>query len=626
MKPAEPELTLRALLLGSVLSAVLGAANAYLGLFAGMTVSAAIPAAVLSMAILRGLRGTLLENNLVQTAASAGESAAAGAIFTLPAVVLLGAWQGFDYWITTLLVLSGGVLGVLFTIPLKHALIEEQALPFPEGQATAEVLRAGHGQGAVAEAGGSAVKPLIVAAAYGAVAKLLEGGLLLSRASFEAASFAFGGLFYFGTGLSPALAAVGSIVGLRVSLLMLAGGAINWFVFVPLSFDAATSGSAVEIAWTTWSESTRFLGVGAMTVGGLWTLFELRSALWRAVRSGARALGAGGARGAAEGHGAASDTGPADLAPVVLNSGIALVAVITCGVLRHLLGSLPLAFLLTVVVFVLGFLFSAVAAYMAGLVGSSNNPVSGVTIATILLTAALLVLLGVPRAPSSQVAVGGAAAAVLLGSIICTAAAIGGDNMQDLKTGQLVGAHPARQQIAQLLGVVAAAVVMAPVLDLLAGAYGFGPRTAEHPAPLKAPQATLMASVATGVFGGELPWGFVLAGAGLAVALAAFDFWLGRTKKSFRVPVLAVAVGLYLPVELSVPIALGAAVTSGGTTAGAARLLRAAGLITGEALLGVVLAGVVSLWGAPEALYGAPSAWMGAAIFVGALVLLRGRS
>lgn len=613
MKRLEPELTLRALLLGSILSAVLGAANAYLGLFAGMTVSASIPAAVLSMAILRGLRGSLLENNLVQTAASAGEAAAAGAIFTLPAVVLLGAWNGFDYWITTLLVLSGGVLGVLFTIPLKHALIEEQALPFPEGQATAEVLRAGHGRTAT----GGAIGVLLVGTAYGALSKLLEGGLLLSRSSFEVATFALGGLFYFGTGLSPALAGVGSIVGFRVSLLMLAGGAINWLLFVPMVFDSSAGGTALEVAWATWSQKTRFLGVGAMTVGGLWTLFQLRYALWRAIQSGTQAL-----RGSKIQKGGALDALGSDLPPVVLNSGLALTAVIVCGVLHHLLGSLLLAVGLTVLVFVLGFLFSSVAAYMAGLVGSSNNPISGVTIATILLTAAVLVLLGVPRVASTEMATGGAAAAVLLGSIICTAAAIGGDTMQDLKAGQLVGAHPARQQIAQLLGVVAAAFVMAPVLDLLADAYGFGPRTPEHPAALKAPQATLMASIATGVYGGDLPWGFVLAGAGLAAGLAGLDFALARAKKAFRVPVLAVAVGLYLPIELSIPIALGAAVTSKSP----GRLLTAAGLITGEALLGVGLAGVVSLFGAPVPRFGQPSVWIGGAVFIGALALLRGRA
>lgn len=624
MRDGERELTLRALLLGSILSAVLGAANAYLGLFAGMTVSASIPAAVLSMAILRGLRGTLLENNLVQTAASAGEAAAAGAIFTLPAVVLLGAWDGFDYWVTTLLVLSGGVLGVLFTIPLKHALIEEEGLPFPEGQATAEVLRAGHGQ--VAE--GRAVRPLLIAASYGALAKLLEGGLLLSRASFEAATFAFGGLFYFGTGLSPALAAVGSIVGLRVSLLMLSGGVVNWLIAVPLAADGALGGSPIELAWATWSQSTRFLGVGAMTVGGLWTLVELRHALLRAIRRGAQALrGSREARGAADAGGfAQDDPSRRDLSPLVLNLGLALTTSIIALVLQHLLRSWGLAVFLTAIVLILGFLFSSVAGYMAGLVGSSNNPVSGVTIATILLTAALLVLLGVPRVDSSGLGVGGAAAAVLLGSIICTAAAIGGDNMQDLKTGQLLKASPARQQIAQLLGVVAAALVMAPVLDLLADAYGFGARTVEHPAALKAPQATLMASVATGVFGGDLPWRFVLWGAGLASMLAAFDFWLGRTKKSFRLPVLAVAVGLYLPLELSVPIALGAAVTRAAGGSGSRTVLTAAGLITGEALLGVLLAFAVSFLGSPAGLLQGvgPFALLGGAVFLGALVLLRG--
>jgi len=610
----ERELTWRALVLGSVLSAVLGAANAYLGLFAGMTVSASIPAAVLSMAILRAVRGTLFENNLVQTAASTGEAAAAGAIFTLPAVVLLGAWQGFDYWLTTLLVLSGGVLGVLFTIPLKHALIEEGKLPFPEGQATAEVLRAGHGQ----TAGSGAVRPLLLAASYGALAKLLEAGLLLSRASVEAATFAFGGLFYVGTGLSPALAAVGSIVGVRVSLLMLSGGLVNWLVFVPLAADPAGATSATEVAWATWSQNTRFLGVGAMTVGGLWTLVELRHALRRALQSGTEAL-----RTRRPAAGSANEK--RDLPPLVLNLGLGLTTLIIFFVLLHLLGSVALAGLMTIVALVLGFLFSCVAAYMAGLVGSSNNPVSGVTIATILVTAAILVLVGVPRLAGVGM-LGGPAIAVLLGSIICTAAAIGGDNMQDLKTGHLVGAHPARQQIAQLLGVLAAAVVMAPVLDLLQAAYGFGARTPEHPTPLRAPQATLMASVATGVFGGDLPWRFVLIGAGLAAALAAVDWWLGRTNKSLRIPVLAVAVGLYLPVELSVPIALGAAVRAGARAQGS-HVLVAAGLITGEALSGVLLAAVVVLFGAPSAFFGEGlhSGLLGVLVFAGGLALLRGR-
>lgn len=617
MTPGARELSARAVALGALLSAVLAASNAYLGLFAGMTVSAAIPASVLSMAIFRSFGGTLLENNAVQTAASAGEAAAAGAIFTLPALLILGAWSGFDYWTTTLLVLAGGVLGVIFTIPLKRALIVDAALPFPEGVATAAVLRAGHGVGAAK----ASVGPLLWGSLYGAVAKLCEGGLLLTASAVEGATRLGSHVLYLGSGLSPALAAVGSIVGLRVSLLVLGGGLVNWLVLVPLAIDDPSVPALTEAAWTAWSRQTRFVGVGAMTVGGLWTLITLRGHIARATRSALSSLGA---------KTTSSADVTRDLPPSVLGAGVLLCFGIVLGIVWILTQSLWLSAVMTLLIVVLGFLFSAVAAYMAGLVGSSNNPVSGVTIATILLCSTCLSLAQGLFDATSPLRTLGPAVAILLGSVICTAAAIGGDNMQDLKTGHLLGATPWKQQWAQLAGVVAAAFVMAPVLDLLATAYGFGAASPEHPTPLRAPQATLMASIATGVFGGSLPWNYVLLGAGLAAAVIAVDSWGEASGKLPRLPVLAAAVGLYLPLELTMPMALGALVTHdwrGKRAEAPGAVLVAAGLITGEALLGVVLAALVASVGANAlSIGGGPkSALLGTLVFAGALWLLRGR-
>ncbi len=611
------ELTVRAAVLGVGLSALLSAANAYLGLFAGMTVSASIPAAVLSMAVLRALRGGMLENNLVQTAASAGESAAAGAIFTLPALALLGSVTRFDYWTTSLLIGSGGVLGVLFTIPLRRALVEPGDLPFPEGVATAEVLRTGHGlQASEAPSVKGGTRLLVAGASYGAMTKLFESGLSLSRGTIEGALWVRSGAVYLGVGLSPALAAVGAIIGLPVALLMLAGGLLNWLFAVPLVVDPSQGNSALDAAWSAWSTKTRYLGVGAMSVGGLWTLIELRGALLAAVRSGHQAL-----RGQGDGR---------DLARPALFALLLLASALVAGLLYWLSRSIPMTLLLLTVVLVLGFLFCAVAAYMAGLVGSSNNPVSGVTIATILLTSLLLLAVGFNREALPSVGVTAPAAAILVGSMVCTAAAIGGDNMQDLKAGHVLGATPAHQQIVQLLGVVSAALVMAPVLNLLLEAYGFGPSTPEHPHALRAPQATLMASVAKGVFGGLLPWTFVTWGGGLGIATVALDRWLLRRGARFRVPVLAVAVGIYLPLALTLPMVLGAWVVSGGKgeKGRKGRLLTAAGLITGEALLGIGWAAVVGMRGAGGfgIQEGLDSGLLGVLLFSVALLLLRGSS
>lgn len=597
------QLTARAIILGMFLAMVLAGANAYLGLFAGLTVSASIPAAVLSMAVLRFFsNSTILENNIVQTAASAGESIAAGAIFTLPALILLGYWDDFHYLWVMFICGVGGLLGVLLTVPLRRALVDELQLPFPEGTATAAVLRAGHGESA------TGLGALLIGAGLGAVAKLAESGLRLWQGSAEVAAQVGHSVAYIGSNLSPALLAVGYIVGFNVAVLVFAGGAFAWWIVLPAyaAFNGVDfSAGAVDTAWELWSTQIRYMGVGAMLVGGLWALWAMRTSLW----SGLREVSG------------ASLPGQEDLPRWFLISLLVVLAVPMFFFYRHLLGSTAAALPLTLVMLFAALLFSAVAAYMAGLVGSSNNPVSGVTIATILLTAlGLLAFMG-----QSNV---GPIGAILVGAVVCCAAAIGGDNMQDLKAGALLGASPWRQQVAQMLGVISAVCVLAPVLSLLLHAYGIGVPDATHPDPLPAPQASLMAAVARGVFGGHLPWDMVALGAAAGVVVIVADEILRRTGSEFRMPVLAVAVGIYLPLTLSVPIALGGLMAwfngarAGGQGAG---LLAAAGLITGEALMGIAVAVPIAVSGQRDvlALTGLSlGAWPGLLLMMGLCIWL----
>jgi putative OPT family oligopeptide transporter len=605
-----PEITVKALILGVLLSMVLAAANAYLGLFAGMTVSASIPAAVIAMAILKMFpRSNILENNIVQTSASAGESLAAGVIFTLPAMIILNAWTEFDYWQTTLIAGLGGVIGVLFTIPLRRALIVETPLKFPEGVATAEVLKVG-------EAGGAGIKFLVYGSLIGALFKLGETGLRLWSATFEKATYVKGSIAYFGTNLSPALVAVGYIVGLNIAVLIFLGGALNWLVAIPivaLTHGVPEGASAVEAAGDLWSSQTRYIGVGSMVVGGLWALISLWKSLVRGIKAGMAA------------YRRSRDGGDADLLRTERDTpmqwvGITLVlaAIPVTATFALFTESLGIGAFMAVIMLIAAFLFAAVAGYMAGLVGSSNNPISGVTIATILTSALLLVLL---MGTDSAI---GPAAAVLIGAVVACAAAIAGDNMQDLKAGHILGATPFKQQIMQMVGVLAAAFVMAPVLTLLLKAYGIGIPTAAHPDPLTAPQATLMAAVAGGVFKGGLPWDMVAIGMVVAAFIIGLDLWLEARGSEFRTPVLAVAVGIYLPFELSVAIMFGGVVAwtvsryNAGRAAdnpgkaevlaeakeegGRSGLLFAAGLITGEALIGILLAVPIVVTGRTDAL------------------------
>ncbi|HSD16117.1 MAG TPA: oligopeptide transporter, OPT family [Thermomonas sp.] len=601
-----PQLTFRAVVLAVVLAMILSAANAYLGLFAGLTVATAIPAAVVSMGVLRLLGGgTILENNIVQTGASAGSSIAAGVIFTIPALIILGYWQDFKYsWVLAIAGL-GGLLGVLFSVPLRRSMIVEDPLPFPEGKAAAEVLKAG-------ENPGPGLKILAFSATIGAFLKVAAAsGMKLIPDTAAGAGFFGKYLGYMGTNLSPALLGVGYIVGLNIGIVVVSGSILSWHIAIPLyhmffldsdpALAANIAGAGAEdIAGAIWSAKIRYLGVGAMLVGGAWTLFSLRKSLLSGVKSGIAAARAGSNMDVPETE--------RDLPMKWMLAALVAFVVPLLLLYQAIVGLWHVSIPMAIIMIVAGFLFVSVSAYLAGLVGSSNNPVSGITIATILFASVvLLVLLG----ESGKMAVGaggaplGAVAAIMIGAVVCCAAAVGGDNLQDLKAGYLVGATPWKQQLMLGIGAFSCALIMAPVLNILSQAYGIGAPTAEHPNPLSAPQATLMASVAGGMFGGkDLPWGIIGIGAGVGAFIIAVDEWLKANGKSFRVPVLAAAIGIYLPLELMVPIFLGGLLAYFvekrhgvfGTHDEALRdrvhrpgVLFAAGLITGEALMGIAV-------------------------------------
>ncbi|WP_295947157.1 OPT family oligopeptide transporter [uncultured Xanthomonas sp.] len=637
---APRQLTFRAVVLAIVLAVVLSAANAYLGLFAGLTIATAIPAAVVSMGVLRLLGGgSILENNIVQTGASAGSSIAAGVIFTIPALVIMGYWPDFKYWWVLGIAGMGGLLGVLFSVPLRRSMIVEDPLPFPEGKAAAEVLKAG-------ENPGPGLKILGLSAAIGGLVKLgAASGLKVipdtwAQAAYIGSSKMVG---YVGTNLSPALLGVGYIVGLNVGIVVLSGSILSWHLAIPLyqqffmGSDPALARSlvnapAAEAAFGIWAAKVRYLGVGAMLIGGVWTLFSLRKSLLSGVKSGFAA--------------ARKSTGGAAVAETDRDLPMKwmLVALLLCtlpllGLYQAIVGQWHVSVPMTLIMIVAGFLFVSVSGYLAGLIGSSNNPVSGITISTILFASAVLVLLLGRDSPI------GAVAAIMIGAVVCCAAAVGGDNLQDLKAGYLVGATPWKQQLMLAIGAFSCALIMAPVLNLLAQAYGIGAATPQHPNALAAPQATLMASVAKGLFGGELPWTMIGIGAGVGAAIIALDEWLKKTGKRFRVPVLAAAIGIYLPLELMVPIFLGGLLThlverfhkiraddeEGRDRVHRPGTLFAAGLITGEALMGIAIAvpivasGRADVLALPEAFH--LNQWYGLALlaFVGWLLYRTGR-
>jgi putative OPT family oligopeptide transporter len=617
-----PELTFRVIVLGLGLAVVLGAANVYLGLKVGMTVSASIPAAVVAMLILRRLLGggTVLEANQVQTAASAGESLAAGILFTVPAIVLIGFWSEFDFWATTLIAVAGGWLGVLFMIPMRRVFIEESPeLPYPEGVACASVLEAGSERADPADG-----RAVVRGGLLGAAAKLLTGFLALLQSSIETA-VSIGGVrpVFIGADLSPALLAVGFIVRLEIALQIFIGGAIGWLVLLPLSpevmgwfapgsadlmhaVSGEFDGGATDRAWALWSRGVRYVGVGAMAVGGLSALFRVRAGLRRALAE----LGAGWTS-----LRRADATENVDLPPAQIGL-FSLVAVsLVAGLYWRFTGDLGVSALATVIMVIASFFFVGVASYIVGLVGNSNSPVSGMTITAVLMTGALLWLFGYSG-------VQGMVATLGVAAVVCCAACTAGDVCNDLKTGSIVGATPRQQQKMQLAGVVVAAAVMAPVMQLLHDAYGIGTRE------LAAPQASLFASLARGFFGGEeLPWGLVGLGAGIGLVVLLLDVVIERRGGSFRLHLMPIAVGLYLPFGLAVPIVVGGLVEWSGRRrreldpgdSAQRGILFASGVVAGEALVGV---GVAMLIGMGIKGPGLGFEAGGASSFLGALVIV----
>ncbi len=571
------ELTVFSIGIGVILGIIMTAANVYLGLYAGMTVSASIPAAVISMGIFRGLlkRDSILESNIVQTMASAGESLAAGIIFTLPALVIVGAWNDFDFWQTTGIAVAGGLLGIVFMVPLRRALIvEDKDLIYPEGVACASVLEAGS-----AEAGKEGFKTILLGMGVGALFKFFSSGLKLFVGSAEWAIKIGKSSLFFGLDISPALLAVGYIVKLEVALLVFVGGAIGWFIGIPLlGTPAGMEGkSALDIAWHLWSTQIRYIGVGAMIVGGIWSIISVR----KGIVSGLKEL-ANSYNQTDEKEIKREDL---DLSVGALGGMFLIALVLMFSLYRVMLHSWGITLITTLLMFVASFLFVAVSSYIVGLVGSSNNPVSGMTISALLGTSVFFLVIGY-HGQSAILATLGVAA------VVCCAACTAGDCSQDLKTGHLVCATPRSQQIAQLIGVIIPAVVIAPVLTLLHHAYGIG-------TGLKAPQATLFASITKALFGdGALPYNMLIIGAISGVMLIIIDSFLARRGSKVRLHLMPIAVGIYLPVTLGVPMVIGGVIRyladrkrheSVDETRDQGILI-SSGLIAGEALMGVGVA------------------------------------
>jgi len=584
--PAMPrkELTLRVIVLGLILSVVMGAANVYVGLRAGMTVSASIPAAVMAMLLFKMLfkNSSILEANQVQTCASAGESLAAGIIFTMPALVLIGFWDSFDFWSVTLIALTGGLLGILFMIPMRKVFILNNTdLAYPEGVACAAVLKAGDEASQEGEAGN-----LIYGGLIGGTVAIAAKLFHVLAGTLEAATTAGSRIFYFGGDLSPLLLAIGYIVRLNVAALIFIGGAISWVILIPLLGGAEQfAADPLDGAYTLWSTEVRYVGVGAMVLGGFASLFSVRQGLIAAI-SELKANLSGKLTSVVD-----TERDIPTWAILTLGTGCAvLLAIVNFG----FTGGYGITLLSTVVMLVMGFFFTAVASYIVGLVGNSNSPVSGMTITAVLVAGGMLWLFNYSGMEAMVATLGVAA-------IVCCVAATSGDVCNDLKTGSMVGAAPFRQQIMQIAGVFVAALIMSPVLNLLNNNVegGIGGRE------LSAPQASLFASLARG-FSGEtvLPWDMIAYGVLLGIGILLVDAWLKKRGGSFRAHLMPIAVGMYLPFGLATPILIGGIIAhyhskhvppSENERVLHRGVLFSSGVIAGEALMSVGLACLTAL-------------------------------
>jgi putative OPT family oligopeptide transporter len=620
------ELTIRGLMIGILITLVFTAANVYFGLKAGLTFSTSIPAAVISMAILRNFRGaTVQENNIVQTVASAAGTLSS-IIFVLPGLIMIGYWTEFPFWTSFWICALGGILGVMYSIPLRRALVTNSDLPYPEGVACAEVLKVGSSgeseHAAEVEHGRAGLRAVLSGSIVAAVFAVIVGTQIF--AADVAQTFRFGkkgSVSGYDFSLSFALLAIGHLCGLSVGIAMLIGAIIGWGWGVP-HYSAITgdiSTAAAQLATSTWSHKVRFIGAGAIGVSAIWTLLKLV----KPVISGlASAMAASRARKA----------GKADTLPITeRDMPIGLVGLIT------LVCMLPIAWLLgyfannsglgahlptliiggVAYVVLMSFFVSAVCGYMAGLIGSSNSPLSGIGI-LVVIGAALLLVVGIKPYVGPDASKALMAFALFTTAVVFNVAAIANNNLQDLKTGQLVDATPWKQQVALIIGVVAGAFVIPPVLDLVNHAYGFvgapGAETRLHPLP--APQAGLISSLAQGVIAGDIDWSLIRIGGAIGAGIILLDEFLARATKNLRVPPLAVGLGIYLPTASTLMIVVGTIVgwfydrsadrTAKPESAKQLGVLLASGLIVGESIIGVVISAIVVFSGsaAPLALVG----------------------
>jgi putative OPT family oligopeptide transporter len=611
-----PEITIKAVILSIILTIALAAANAYLGLKVGTTVSASIPAAVISMAILRLFRqSNILENNIVQTAASAGEALVAGVTFIMPALILLHFWTQFNYWETVAISISGGFLGVLFSVFLRRVLLAEKTLRFPEGTAIGNVLKA-------SAMGGRTIKHLIHGTIVGGLISFCQTGLEFISGSVQYWFRVDNAIVGFGSGFDPALIAAGYIVGINVALSILLGVVVGWVLGVPyFSFhDGITqpnnpAGSALDI----WHTHLRYVGVGMMLVGGIWTLVTFLKPMVEGIRTSFTSL-------------KIINTENAPIIPrterdLPVNYALWLILLVSIPIAMifwHYTGpaqlalshTLRLSIVIIGVLFALtgGFLFSSICGYFTGLVGSTNNPLSGMTLCALIIVSLTLYAILSPTihfATDTVSALHASALAIIIGGVIGSAAAITNDTIQDLKAGQMVGATPWKQQFMLMVGTAVAALVIPLILNLLFNAYGIGgvfPRAGMDPKQmLAAPQAGLMTALVQGVFGHHLPWEYIQIGFVFALICVVIDTYLKKHNR--RLPVLAVALGVYLPLDASVPLAIGGVLSwlvehrlqkqyaakdeltqNNLHEAHQRGLILACGIVAGAALMGVILA------------------------------------
>lgn len=625
------ELTLRGVVIGGLITLVFTAANVYLGLKVGLTFATSIPAAVISMTVLRYFADhSVVENNIVQTIASAAGTLSA-IIFVLPGLVIVGWWKGFPYWTTMLVCLVGGVLGVAYSIPLRRALVTGSDLPYPEGVAGAEVLRVGDTtEGAEENRRGMRV---IVVGSLAAAGFSLLAALKVVSGSLQKVFHLGGGGTMVGSSLSLALIGVGHLVGLSVGVAMVVGLLISFGVLLPIktSGHLPSHGDITDAVTGVFATDVRFIGAGAIAVAAIWTLAKIIGPIIRGIKD---AMVSNRTR---QGGGEL-DVTERDM-PITLVAGIVLLSLIPIAALlwgfahdTALHGSMVAIIVLSLIfVLVIGLLVAAVCGYMAGLIGSSNSPISGVGILVVL--AAALLIKAVHGGGSGAQTEALVAFTLFTASIVFGVATISNDNLQDLKTGQLVGSTPWKQQVALVIGVVFGSLVIPPILDLMNNSFGFLGAPGAGKNALAAPQASLISSLAKGVFGGSLDWGLIGLGAAIGVVVIIVDEILGKTTGRLRLPPLAVGMGMYLPVSLTLMIPIGAVIGTlydrwaDRSTTNPQRVKRlgvlvATGFIVGESLFGVLLAAIVAATGndSPLAVVGDgflhASEWLGALIFV----------